>query len=279
MSRAFCVLLGAAALSGCAGAPVETDVLHRAEQILIGSCMARQNLKYWPQPKSWTPDMDLFPYVVDDVEWARENGYGRTRRQELGKTAAPSEKYFRALPEDRRRAWLTTFHGDRAAALEAELPIGGTVGHSANGCAAQAWQELYGDKGRWFKASRVIQTLGNMRIGQTQADPAYRAALKRWSECMSRTGFSAATPLALRKQLLAQQGADAESNDKKAATAEARCAMETGLSKTARDLDAANAEALKKRYPEEFENAARLRESALPKARALVSEQKKGNLT
>ncbi|MFC6902966.1 hypothetical protein ACFQGX_48140 [Nonomuraea dietziae] len=118
--------------------------------------------------------MDLFPYVVDDVEWARENGYGRTRRQELGKTAAPSEKYFRALPEDRRRAWLTTFHGDRAAALEAELPIGGTVGHSANGCAAQAWQELYGDKGRWFKASRVIQTLGNMRIGQTQADPAYR---------------------------------------------------------------------------------------------------------
>ncbi|GAA3468734.1 hypothetical protein GCM10018965_032870 [Nonomuraea roseola] len=223
--------------------------------------------------------MELFPYVVDDVEWARENGYGRARREELGRAAAPSENYFRGLPEDRRQAWLTAFHGDRAAALEAELPIGGVVGHSANGCAAQAWQELYGDKGRWFRASRVIQTLDNMRIGQTQADPAYRAALKRWSECMSRTGFAATTPLALRKQRLAQQGADAESHDKNAATAEARCAVDTGLSKTARDLDAANAAALKKRYPREFESAARLRESALPKARALVSEQGKGNTT
>ncbi|AQZ62471.1 hypothetical protein BKM31_14270 [[Actinomadura] parvosata subsp. kistnae] len=249
---------------------METGILHQAEQVLIGACMSGRNLRYWPEPESRTPDMDRFPYVVDDEEWARENGYGRAARKELERAAAPSRDYFHGLPEERRRAWLTAYHGDRAAVIEAELPVGGTVGHSANGCVAQAWQELYGDKARWFRASRVTRTLIQMRVGRTQAAPAYVAARQRWSACMKAAGITADTPLALRRQRLADQEAGAEARDRLVATAEARCAGSSGLSRTARDLDAANASALEAQYPAEYRNARDLREAALPRARALI---------
>ncbi|MER6578687.1 hypothetical protein [Nonomuraea sp. NPDC001023] len=266
-------LIGLAVLGGCAVAPVapvEPDVLQQAEQVLIGACMSGRGLRYWPEPKSRTPDMDRFPFVVDDEEWARNNGYGRAARKELEKAAVPAQNYFRGLPEGKRRAWLTAYHGDRSAVLEAALPVGGTVGHSAGGCVAQAWQELYGDKARWFRASRVTQTLVQMRIGRTQADPAYGAARQRWSACMKAAGFTADTPLALRRERLADQEGGAEDRDRRAATAEARCAASSGLSRTARDLDQANAAALEARYPAEYRNARSLREAALPRARALI---------
>ncbi|MDF5751250.1 hypothetical protein [Spongiactinospora sp. TRM90649] len=283
-------LLILTAISGCANAhgrahtshprptPVSTgkatlsdlDLLHQAEQILVRDCMARRNLEYRPIPRTQVPDMESFPYVVDDVKWAQRNGYGRAERQALDKAAGSSTRYYRTFSGAQRQTWLIAYHGDRSSPLTARLPTGGTIGHSGNGCAAQAWQELYGDKRQWFRAARITQTLDNLRVTQTQGDPEYRAALERWQKCMSGEGFSAPTPLALRSRSLAYRGKDAEARDIRAATAEARCAASSGLSRTAHELDAANAAALDQRNRAEFETAERLRASALPKARALV---------
>jgi uncharacterized protein YjhX (UPF0386 family) len=87
---------------------------------------------------------------------------------------------------------------------------------------------------------------------------------------MSAEGFSAPAPLTLRNRRLASDGKDAEELDRRTALAEVRCAARSGLSKTARDLDAANAALLKKRFRSEYETAERLRTTALPKARALL---------
>jgi hypothetical protein len=265
-----------AALFGFGCAPsVEApnlDVLHQAEEVLVRDCMAQQGFTYWPRPRTPAPDTELFPYVVDDLEWARANGYDRASRDQIEQDASSAARYYGGLPKDRQRAWLAAYHGARAAGLEARLPFGGTVGHSDDGCAARAWQELYGDMRQWFRVERITDALGEMRVRQTLQDARYVAAKKRWRECMSAEGFSAEAPLSFRAQQLEYEGADGEARDRAAATAEARCAASSGLSEVARQLDAANAATLEKRYQADYATAERLRETALPKARAVLAE-------
>ncbi|MEV7010923.1 hypothetical protein [Streptosporangium sp. NPDC051022] len=263
------VPLPSPALSG-GGAVSDVDLLYQAEQILVRDCMARQGLTYRPTPRTPVPDMERFPYVVDDLEWAQANGYGRAARRKAEQSTTAAANYYRGLPPARQRAWLIAFHGERGPGLEAQMPTGGKVGHSDKGCAAQAWQELYGDMRQWYRVSRVTQTLDSMRVAQTQQNPRYVAARERWRECMRSEGFSVPAPVALRGRQLAYRGADAEARDRKAATAEAKCALSSGLSKAAHELDAANGAALRRRYRSEFDTAERLRTAALPRARALV---------
>ena len=233
--------------------------------------MARQGFTYWPSPRTHAPDTERFPYVVDDLKWAQVNGYGRAQRRELEREASSAARYYRSLPQARQRAWLAAYHGDRPSGLEAQLPFGGRVRHSEKGCAAGAWQELYGDMRKWFRVSRFTEAVGEMRVGQTLQDARYVAAKKRWQECMAAEGFSAEAPLDFRKQQLEYQGADGEARDRAAATSEAKCAVRSGLSEVARQLDAANAATLEKRYQSEYGTAERLREIALPKARVVLT--------
>jgi hypothetical protein len=284
-------LLGLTSVSGCASTSTATheagmpssvvradgrelsdlDVLHQAEEILVRDCMARQGFTYWPQPRTHAPDTERFPYVVDDLQWAQANGYGRAERQELERQASSATRYYRSLPQDRQQAWLAAYHGDRPSGLEAPLPFAGKVRHSEKGCAAQAWQELYGDMRQWFRVSRFTEAVGEMRVGQTLQDARYVAARKRWQECMAAEGFSAEAPLSFRKQQLEYQGADGEARDRAAATSEAKCAMRSGLSQVARQVDAADAATLEKRYQSEYGAAERLRDAALPKALSLLN--------
>jgi len=267
-------LLGLTSVSGCTPASTAThelpdlDVLHQAEEILVRNCMARHGFTYQPQPRTTTPDLERFPYVVDDLEWARANGYGRAERRELAREAS---RHYRGLPPAQQRAWRAAYHGDRPSGLEAQLPSGGRIRHSDRGCAARAWQELYGDMRQWFRVRTITAAVGGMRVRQTLQDARYVAARKRWQQCMDAEGFRAEAPLALRKQQLGYQGADGEARDRAAATSEAKCAVRSGLSEDARQLDAANAAALENRYQAEYGTAARLRKLALPKARAVLN--------
>ncbi|WP_127500442.1 hypothetical protein [Actinoplanes solisilvae] len=263
------VLMG----SGCTPAPDKPalDVLHRAEEVLVRDCMARQGFTYEPRPRTPAPDVERFPYVVDDLEWARANGYGRAERRQLEQEASSTASYYGGLPKEQQKAWLAAYHGDRASGLKADLPFGGTVGHSDQGCAARAWQDLYGDMREWFRVSRITDALGQMRVGQTSRDERYVAARKRWQECMSAEGFAAGAPLSFRIQQLEYEGADAEARDRAAAMSEARCAARSELSTVARQLDAANASALEKKYRAEYDTAERLRQAALPRARDVLT--------
>src|SRR4051794_25468603 len=49
----------------------DTELLYTAEQLLIKACMRRAGFTYHPAPRNPVPGYRDFPYVVDDVDWAR----------------------------------------------------------------------------------------------------------------------------------------------------------------------------------------------------------------
>jgi hypothetical protein len=217
-----------------------------------------------------------FPYVVDDIGWARRHGYGRDIQRRLDKAAAsnPNQTYFTGLSEQQKIRARVALNGDQAQGwLEAEPPMGGTLRHSDDGCTVEAWRRLYGDVAAWFRASSVVMNLDGMQVGHVVQDARYKAKLQSWRECMKARGHTVEGPGKLRDRVLAYRGPDALERDRRAAVNEAECAHVSGLARTAHALDRSYAAALRRQYGSDYETVERLRRAALPAARAIVSER------
>lgn len=249
-------------------AAVDRSALDLAEQVLIRECMARQGFPLWlgtPPPED---EQRTFPYVVDDVDWARRHGFGsdiaaaaETRRRE-----DPNQRYFQNLPPDRRSAALVALNGARPEGLEARLPSGGVVRRSADGCRSDAEHRLYGDLPAWYRARRVVANLSVVRSGLVRDDPAFTAALPAWARCMHGRGYVVDSPAHLRRTV-ADAGREVEVA---AAVAEATCAA-GGLAATVRDLDTRHGAELARQYRSDIETKQRLELAAVPRARAIVA--------
>ncbi|WP_203931603.1 hypothetical protein [Virgisporangium ochraceum] len=249
-------------------AAIDRPTLDLAEQLLIRECMARHGFPLWlgePPPED---EQRMFPYVLDDVDWARRHGFGsdiaaaaQDRRRD-----DPNQRYFDGLPPARRAAALVALNGARPEGLEARLPSGGVVRRSADGCRSEAERRLYGDLQAWYRARRVVANLSVVRSGMVLADPAYAAALPAWARCMRGHGYAVDSPAHLRRTVV-DRARDAEVA---AAVAEATCAA-AGLAATARDLDARYDAELAQRYRSDIETKRRLELAADPRARAIVA--------
>ncbi|MEJ3748260.1 hypothetical protein WEI85_33865 [Actinomycetes bacterium KLBMP 9797] len=251
-----------------ADAAVDRPTLDLAKQLLIRECMARHGFPLWlgaPPPED---EQRMFPYVVDDVDWARRHGFGGdiAAAAEARRRDDPNQRYFEGLPPDRRSAALVALNGARPEGLEARLPSGGVVRRSAEGCRSEAERRLYGDLPAWYRAHRVVANLSIVRSGRVLADPAYAAALPAWARCMRRHGYPVDSPAHLRRTV-ADRGRDAEVA---AAVAEATCAT-GGLAATARELDARYGAELAQLYRSDIETKRRLELAAAPRARAIVA--------
>jgi hypothetical protein len=249
-------------------ATVDRPTLDLAEQLLIRECMVRHGFRLWvgePRPED---EQRTFPYVVDDVDWARRHGFGSdlaAAAQALRRND-PNQRYFDGLPPDRRAAALVALNGARPEGLEARLPSGGVVRRSAEGCRSEAERRLYGDLQAWYRARRVVANLSVVRSGLVLADPAFAAALPAWARCMRGHGYPVDSPSHLRRTV-ADGTRDAEVA---AAVAEATCAAD-GLAATARDLDARHGADLAQRYRSDIDTKHRLELAAAPRARAIVA--------
>src|SRR5438874_431245 len=51
-------------------------LLYQAEQTAIQNCLRDKGFRYWPEPQPSASVSNRFPYVIDDVAWARANGFG-----------------------------------------------------------------------------------------------------------------------------------------------------------------------------------------------------------
>lgn len=250
----------------------ELETLHRAEQLLIRTCMKQQGFLYWPVPRLPAPDFRDFPYVVDDIAWAKVHGYGRDIEQRLDQEepASPRARYYRSLPPQRQQAMGIALNGPASTGLEARSPLGGTLNHSDQGCTVASWRRLYGDVQTWYRSSETVSNLFGMRTGRVTADPAYQASVAAWSRCMNKRGYIATDPQELRATQLGKHGPDAERQDVPTATAEAECARSTGLTTTAHTLDRRTADALRTQYRAAFDAMWRMQTAALPTARSVV---------
>ncbi|MEV5766344.1 hypothetical protein AB0L34_17490 [Micromonospora sp. NPDC052213] len=245
-------------------------VLGLAEQLLTRECMRRAGFELWVVPPAPADQLRSFPYVVDDVAWARAHGFGTdlVAATDERRRADPNQRYFAALPAERRVAALAALNGARPEGLEARVPSGGVVRRSADGCTSEAQRQLYGDLPAWYRTSKVVANLSYLRQRRVLADPAWTAALRSWSRCVRQQGYPVDTPDQLREAVVTR-GRAAEVA---AAVTEARCAA-GGLAATARELDARHRADLTAAYRREVATRERLEQAAVPRARAVVAAE------
>ncbi|MFH9727844.1 hypothetical protein ACH4M4_33490 [Streptomyces sp. NPDC017254] len=259
---------------GTVAATADDRLLHDAEQRLLRDCMGRHGFTYRVFPLAGEPESTLFPYVVDDAAWARRHGYGaelRRQREALARND-PNRAYFAALPADRRATALVTANGPSPDGLTVRLPGGGTVRRSDRGCVADAQRRLYGDIAAWFRSSTRLGALEQLLRSRVVADTGYRKSLGVWRRCMGRAGHAFATPAAARAAALSPVRPLPKDREIGLALAEARCAGESALSRTARRLDVHHGGLLAEEYRADVETRDRLRAAALPRARRILGD-------
>lgn len=220
----------------------EKALLYRAEERLIRHCMADNGFEYHeiPPPADNAAPRD-FPYVIDDVAWAREHGYDVA--EEGRPVPNPNTAPFEKLSAARQQAWQKMLVGE-GAQVSATLPDGPRYSISGEGCISDARRALFGDLARWYQASKLTEHLPNLVQREVRADPRYDAALADWASCLGRHGLDVASPTELRDQLFSRtrtmKPAAARAAETRTAVAEARCARSTSLSRVIRMLEPAH---------------------------------------
>ncbi|WP_328653866.1 hypothetical protein OG598_08380 [Micromonospora sp. NBC_00330] len=248
----------------------ERQVLSRAESLLTRDCMTRAGFEMWLGTSPPADGLLSFPYVVDDIAWARKHGFGSdlVEAVDARRHADPNQRYVSGLSPERREAYLAALNGARPQGLEARLPSGGVMRRSAEGCTSEAQRRLYGDLAEWYRSSKVVADLTYLRQRRVLADPAWTAALRPWARCLRQQGFTVDTPEQLRQSV----GTRGRADEIAAAVAEARCARD-GLAATTRALDVRLGDELTAAYHQDVAAKKRLERGAVPRARAVVAAE------
>ncbi|MEV6596827.1 hypothetical protein AB0M36_08190 [Actinoplanes sp. NPDC051346] len=252
----------------------ESDLLDRAEQLLIRDCMRRRGFEYTAVARPAHLQYRDFPHVVDDVEWARKHGYGTDlrRQQEMAVRTQPNTKRLNGMPEPARAAALSALNGVPGARtdLSAVLPSGVTTRRSADSCTSEAQRVLYGDLQTWYRVERVTENLADLRIHMVHRDARYQRGVTAWGRCMTDAGQPYDSPAQTLGAVLAADPPMPREREVALAVTEATCADRTGLTATAAELDRRYAQEVDARYAADIADRRRLRHDALPGARAIV---------
>ncbi|MEV6965217.1 hypothetical protein AB0M47_08875 [Hamadaea sp. NPDC051192] len=244
--------------------PQTAALLYAANEELIRRCMAAQGYPYQVAAAPPATTSQLFPYVLDDVAWARAHAYFAG-----GTSAEPANPVLAAMPDSRRAAYAQALNGGPGGTdVQVTLPGGDVLGHSTNGCEATAEGQLYGDFPAWFTATNAAQFLISRRQRQVVADPAYTAGVHTWVDCMSAAGLQVASPAETARQYAS--GTDPTPDQVRAAVAEATCAQQTGLAALARQLDAAYRARMSTPDLRQLDEYRRLAQDAIPRAQAVL---------
>ncbi|MGA5642321.1 hypothetical protein ACPCTN_26730 [Streptomyces cinereoruber] len=153
----------------------------------------------------------------------------------------------RAPDED--RAFRAALFGTGPRELSVTLATGATVTAHTDGCLAAARHRLYGDQMRWFRAQVTVDNLRAEAQHRMRADPVHRAALARWTACV--------TP------------PDRPRPDRPDPAVATRCAHETGLDAVRARLESAELVTVRALRHDELTAYRQLRDRALLRAAEL----------
>ncbi|MFJ8660078.1 hypothetical protein [Streptomyces sp. NPDC093795] len=153
----------------------------------------------------------------------------------------------RAPDED--RTFRAALFGAGPPELSVTLATGATVTAHEDGCLATARHRLYGDQRRWFRAQVIVDNLRTEAQARMSADPDHRAALDRWTRCV--------TP------------PDRPRPDRPDPAVAARCARESGLDEVRARLEPAELATVRTLRRAELTTYKQLRDRALRRAAEL----------
>lgn len=205
--------------------------LHDREEDAIAVCMTSRDFAYAKQPRTTSArSEETNPYGLLTPEKAAADGYGIVG-EFLHLKSAPSP-----VEEPREPAWQQALTGTPKHRVTMRLPDGVSLEYATDGCVARARAETYGSE--WNTVEPYTVGLANRVIAAVEANPGYRAAIRRWSSCMTRAGHRAANLQAPRTALNSRLPKAAKSpaalrtlgrDEIRLANADARCQVETGL--------------------------------------------------
>ncbi|MFS4104746.1 hypothetical protein [Streptomyces sp. PD-S100-1] len=231
----------------------EAAVLGEARWTLAKECMrglgfdSLRELKVrpappWPRRPAGTGVLTLevvvsdeFRYGVQDPEQAAAHGY----RSPAAEDARHRPRRQWTLPE--YLALTGDFVGDDPRTVHGR-PI------PARGCLGQAERRLHGGVDPRDRTDPV-RTLSDQALREARRDPAWKSADRAWSACMRAAGYGYATPqdaqegrdrreAELKQRLSGGPDADGPTGqEKRAATADARCKQRTGYVRAVHAVD------------------------------------------
>jgi hypothetical protein len=237
--------------------------------------MKQRGFRYWPAPPSEPHELKDFPYVVDDMAWARSHGYGGDlqQRAEDERRNDPTVAYVKRLSPARQQDYVAARTGDGGKSLEVTAPNGLDIGQNSTGCLAEAEGALYGDFREWFRVSVITGNLPDHSV-DIRRDPRFRGAVESWSACMAEKGHPYKSPSHLRQALEERTGdlsrGEAHRTEVRLATAEASCARSTPLSATVRSLTRHYDNIVREKYGSDIDTKRRMQLAALKRAREIT---------
>lgn len=255
----------------------ESVLLLEAEQVLVVDCMEREGFDYWVWGVPAPEDLKGGGYLLSDVEWAREHGYGseQSDRMEEIQREDPNHAYANGLAGAEQRRYSVALNGSTTGSmLTAELPGGGGIQASPRGCLAESKDRLYGDFETWFQVEKVALHLGELYVPDLLEDQRFVRAQREWSDCLREAGYDYPDPPAIRDDLArltnSHPPADAFEIEQDLAVAEATCATTASFSETAHELNDEYRAGLSDEYGEDLGAYQRMARAALARARDIV---------
>jgi hypothetical protein len=258
----------------------QDDLLKRAESTLAERCLGELEVALAPpgaadgtragsRTARAAGAQRRFPYGIDDPAWAAEHGFGSAA--ETGRhsgDAADRQPAPRPRGEEARRQQrlVDALFGTGRRELSTRTATGLVVRAHSDGCLARAQRLLYGDQARWFRATVAANNLEAAAHHRVTRDPAYRAVLARWADCVAPV-YKAADPDELRgawqrraRDLAPHQAAALQ---RRYAVAEARCVRSTGLAGTGTRLEKRHTADVRAEYAPLIADHRRMRERGL----------------
>ena len=171
------------------------DRQERRVQDLIARCMAGEGFEYIPAVR---PTPDFVFGAVDEVEFARERGFGITtlfgeESEAFGggeEWTDPNRAIVDALSESERQAYYDTLYAPPEPTGTETDPETGAVTEVyegyGEGCQGRAYEEVYADD----ELNEIVEQLDLESMWERAlTDPRVRDLSEEWSRCMGDRGY------------------------------------------------------------------------------------------
>lgn len=198
-------------------------LIHLAVERLITECMVQAGFPYVSRPFDERNPYSLTSWIGLTEERSATSGY-----QSLVPAAMQITEDDLGAPSDptSRRAFVAALKGTDRLDVQPSTD-GSPVPLREGGCEAAAYEAVYDDYDGWVAANFLVQQIRNDAIIGSQADSAYRDAVRDWARCMSDSGYTFATPTDAVAAYLGAAGRSgspvASADEIEAATADVAC--------------------------------------------------------
>jgi hypothetical protein len=226
--------------------------INNAVEVLVQRCMKSRGFKYYPvfmsaADEGGYPGLAGVPQAPIGLAGREANGYGFSRpmrareRPYGGQAPSRNEKYAKTAG----RQYVLALQGSTKDRVSFTFPGGESGSVSSGGCAGVAKGRIYGSVLNYVLATNGSTDLTAYLLDAVTADPAFSAAVGRWSSCMAGLGFNYSTPESLWNTLaerIDRSHTPAMRNlEIRTSVADYRCAGSVALIRTVRALQAHHA--------------------------------------